>query len=101
MMSWGWVKYRAEDLWHGRLVIGHVESLENSLVIATPDFDVYVEDWSSDPEVVDHAVAENIVLCMQRRSPGGSAVVLPGACLTEDHGMSSRKRAGAEGSVVR
>ena len=36
----------APDEWHERVILGHVQ--DNSYVIVTPDFDIYVEDLQSD-----------------------------------------------------
>ena len=36
----------APDEWHERIIVGHVQ--DNSYVVVTPDFDIYVEDLQSD-----------------------------------------------------
>ena len=49
--SFAWVKFRGEPLWHGRLVMGSVESLGTNRALATPDSDVWVEDIENDEHV--------------------------------------------------
>ena len=50
--QWAWVQYAGDQLWHQRLVLGHLRPWAGSppelfrVVIATPDADVYDEDYS-------------------------------------------------------
>ena len=52
-MQWAFVKYRGQELWHQRWVAGRVALSASEFAIATPDDDVYVEQYGGQDDDIE------------------------------------------------